>query len=83
MNKRTAKKCIEAFKRIETAQDLKRSKITLAEYREIHSHVLQLVQAMNQCAAYYGETISQGVTDWFMKRGAKVEPCGIGWVISF
>lgn len=83
MNKQTAKKCIEAFKRIETAQDLKRSKITLAEYGEIHSHVLQLVQAMNQCAAYYGETISQGVTDWFMKQGAKVEPCGIGWVISF
>ena len=83
MNKQTAKKCIEAFKQIETARDLRRAKITLAEYGEIHGHVLQLVQAMNQCAAYYGETISQGVSDWFVKHGAKVEPRGIGWVISF
>lgn len=83
MNVNAAKKCIEAFKYIETAHDLNRAKITLAEYGEIHGHVLQLVQAMNQCAAYYGETISQGVADWFMKRGAKVEPSGIGWAISF
>lgn len=83
MNINAVKKCIEAFNHIETAQDLKRAKITLAEYREIYTHILQFVQAMNQCAAYYGETISQGVCDWFMKHGAKVEPCGIGWRISF
>ena len=83
MNVNAAKKCIEAFKYIETAHDLNRAKITLAEYREIYTHILQFVQAMNQCAAYYGETISQGVCDWFMKHGAKVEPRGIGWAISF
>lgn len=30
-----------------------------------------------------GETISQGVCDWFMKHGAKVEPFGIRWRINF
>lgn len=83
MNRQEVKKCIEAFNRIETAQDLKKAKITLSEYREINLHVLQLIQAINQYAVYYGETISQGVCDWFMKHGAKVEPCGIGWKIIF
>lgn len=83
MNREKAIQCINAFKEIESAHDLKKANITLAEYREIYSNILQLVQAMNQCAAYYGETISQGVCDWFMKHGAKVEPFGIGWRINF
>lgn len=83
MNKQTVSNCLNSFYNIETAQDLKMEKITLSEYREIHTHILQIGQAMNQCAAYYVETISQGVCDWFMKHGAKVEPFGIGWRINF
>lgn len=83
MNKQTVKKCIEAFKQIETAQDLKRAKITQSEHFEIACTISEAVQAYNERRSYKGETISQGVSDWFMKRGAKVEPRGIGWVISF
>lgn len=83
MNKNTAKKCIEAFNRIETAQDLKREKITQAEHFEIGCTISEAVQAYNEQRSYKGETISQGVSNWFMKHGAKVEPRGIGWAISF
>lgn len=82
MNRQKVKKCIEAFNRIETAQDLKKAKITQAQHFEIGCTISEAVRAYNEKRNYKGETISQGVCDWFMKHGAKVEPCGIGWNIS-
>ena len=83
MNRQKVKKCIEAFNRIETAQDLKKAKITQAQHFEIGCIISEAVRAYNEKRNYKGEIISQGICDWFMKHGAKVEPCGIGWRISF
>ena len=82
MSIQAIKKCIEAFNRIETAQDLKRGKITQAEHFEIGCTISEAVQAYNEQRSYKGETINQGVSNWFMRHGAKVEPRGIGWHIS-
>ena len=82
MNIQKVKKCIEAFNRIETAQDLKKAKITQAQYFEIGCTISEAVRAYNEKRNYKGETNSQCVCDWFMKHGAKVEHCGIGWHIS-
>ena len=40
-------------------------------------------EVLHEQRSYKGETINQGVSNWFMRHGAKVEPRGIGWVISF
>lgn len=48
MNKQTVKKCIEAFNRIETAQDLKREKITQAEHFEIGCTISEYVCARTE-----------------------------------
>lgn len=71
------KQCIEAFKQIDTVQDLKREKITYLDYLEIASDF----QVLKVCGEV--ETISFNVVQWFMKHGAKVEVCGIGWKIYF
>ena len=83
MSIQAIKKCILAFKQIETAHNLKRAKITQSEHFEIGCTISEAVRAYNEKRNYKGETIRRGVADWFMKHGAKVEPCGIGWVISF
>lgn len=70
-------KAMKAFESLDTVQDLKRAGITYSDYLEIASDF----QILKVCGEV--ETISFNVAQWFMKHGAKVEPCGIGWRISF
>lgn len=83
MKRKEILKCIKAFNLLETEQDLKRAKITQSEHFEIGRTLSEAVNAYNQKRSYKGETISQSVCDWFIKQGAKVNPCGIGWYIIF
>ena len=83
MRKQAIKKCIDAFNQIETAQDMRRLKITKSDHFEIGYIISEAVQAYNERRSYKAKTIKQSVFRWFMRHGAKVEPCGIGWRIIF
>lgn len=83
MNIQTMKKCIVAFKQIETVHDLKRAKITQEEHFEIGYTISDAVRAHNERRGYKGETISESVRNWFVKHGATATPRGIGWQIEF
>lgn len=83
MNAKTIKKCIAAYKAIDSVQDLKHAKITQSEHFEIGYIISEAVQAYNTGKEHKGETISESVKNWFVKHGAKVVPHGIGWYIYF
>lgn len=83
MSKKVISECIKAFSDIQAACDLKHEKLTAAQHFEIGCTISNAFQAYKENRSYTSETISQEVCDWFMKHGAKVEPCGIGWRISF
>lgn len=70
-------KATKSFKSLDTVQDLTRAGITYSDYLEIASDF----QILKVCGDV--ETISFNVAQWFMKHGAKVEVCGIGWKIYF
>lgn len=61
---------------METVKDLKKNKLTFAEYDELHN-VLMDVNKRGQSG-----TIMQGVKDWMVKHGAEAEVDGIGWIIK-
>ena len=70
------KKAIQEYMMMETVKDLKKNKLTFAEYDELH-RVLMDVNKRGQ-----GETIMKGVKDWMVKHGAEAEAEGIGWIIK-
>lgn len=61
MRKQAIKKCIDAFNQIETAQDLRRLKITKSDHFEISYIISEAVQAYNKRRSYKAETINQSV----------------------
>ena len=68
---------IKNFSAMETSADLKRNKITLSDYNEIHS-VLVLMSKGKPT-----NTISESVAKWFKRNGANVNVVPTGWNISF
>jgi hypothetical protein len=80
MNAKTKaiKKAIADFRAIETARDLKRERLTPAEYNELP---FCLETFVNNPKAF-NETISYNVAVFFQKRGFHIEKYGIGWKIT-
>lgn len=70
------KKAMQESMMMETVKDLKKNKLTFAEYDELHN-VLMDVNKRGQSG-----TIMQGVKDWMVKYGAEAEVDGIGWIIK-
>lgn len=77
MNENITAHCLIAFNKIIPGKNLKENKLTLSEYIEIEEilHGAALCQKILR-------TKNKHVINWFIKHGAKVEPCGIGWHIS-
>lgn len=62
----TMEKVLNHFKNIETAQDLKKERLSLSDYRDL-SLTLQSVVDVGR-----GTTMIQNVSDWCKKHGMKV-----------
>lgn len=69
-------KIIKKFTALETSADLKRNRITLSDYNEIHS-VLVLMSKGKPT-----NTISENVAQWFKRNGANVNVVETGWNIT-
>ena len=60
------KKAIDAYNSIDSAKDLDRQELTLAEYNAIPRNIERLsIQG-------YSETFMYGVTEWFRRQGFKI-----------
>lgn len=70
------KKAMQEYMMMETVKDLKKNKLTFAEYDELRK-VLMDVNKRGQ-----SETIMKGVKDWMVNHGAEAEADGIGWAIK-
>lgn len=68
-------KAIEAFKEIETEKDLKRAKLTLAEFRELGEDLQEYIKTGQT------RTICKAIADWFKKYGFTVDVEEVGWRI--
>lgn len=62
------KKAYKAWQKIDTAADLKKNKLTLAEYHTL-TDVLRELSKLNGKIAY---TYSDGVANWLKKHGFTV-----------
>lgn len=62
------KKAYKAWQKIDTAADLKKNKLTLAEYH-ILTDILRELSKLNGKTAY---TFSDGVANWLKKHGFTV-----------
>lgn len=72
--------CVKYFNQIDSAKDLKTNKITYSDL-EIIFYILK--EAINSKNKYSGETISENVARWFMRKGATVRTNEVGWIIHF
>lgn len=70
------KKAYNAIRSIDNINDLKRNKLTLAEYNDLCSAFNDLVERQE------AETISERVAKWYKKQGFDVTEKGIGYKIS-
>lgn len=83
MNNSIVNNCISAFRKIDTAKDLKINKITYSDFQIIYDILKECVNSKKKGCDYTGETISENVAKWFMRRGANVKRHEVGWYISF
>lgn len=81
MNEKKAMKAYKALRDMESAADLKRAGLTLAEYREAQD-------CLQEYARNNGEdgtaTISEAVAKWYKRQGFEVTEQGadgFGWTI--
>ena len=79
MNEERFFRAYKALKDIETANDLRRAGLTLAEFREVQ-YCLQKYAASN--GEEGATTIMLRVATWFGLHGFSVQPRGIGWHIG-
>lgn len=77
MNEEKAMKAYKALRSIESAEDLKRNKLTLAEYRE----ACEVIQDYASNDGYSASTIHKSVAEWFERHGFEVSLGRIGYTI--
>lgn len=65
------------FKDIENMKDLKREKLTLAEYNAVYD----ILKTTSDCKTS-ATTIMSNVKNWFVRNDFVVTENGIGWIIS-
>lgn len=65
------------YREIEDMNDLKKNKLTLAEYNAVYD----VLASMSDCKTD-GETIMADVAEWFKRNNFVVTSKGIGWKIS-
>lgn len=75
IEKMSIEKAIKAFKAIETEKDLKRAKLTLAEFNEIYEDLREYIKSGQT------RTICKAVAEWFTKQGFMVEVEDVGWKV--
>lgn len=68
-------KAIEAFKAIQTDKDLKRAKLTLAEFRELGEDLQEYIKTGQT------RTICKAIADWFKEYGFTLDVEEVGWRI--
>ena len=78
MNEERFFRAYKALKDIETADDLRRAGLTLAEFREAQYCLQKYAQNNGEEGT---TTIMLRVATWFGLRGFSVQPQGIGWHI--
>lgn len=86
MNNKDIKKAVTIFTKayndyfaILDEKDLKRNRLTFAEYTEVKHILMKLSKIVDKKKT---ETIMSGVSEWFKRRNFNVQEKGIGWVIT-
>lgn len=71
-------KAFSDFTDIDSANALKKAKLTQSDYIELYEHMKEISQNRSTPV----ETISENVKNWFSRHSFTIKNKGIGWQIS-